>query len=181
MRATIGIAALAAGPGAVRKQVEASMLVTGTIQIDTAGKVTTYALDQQDKLPAGVIDLIGQAVPHWTFQPVLIDGRAANVRTDMSIRVVARKIDADNYSVGIRSAGFGARSSKPGERVRSVAMAPPRLSTSSQRLRAISRWGDCWRVKPASRSTSSSWKSRWPADTPKPNRSRTSRGGSGTC
>ena len=58
---------------------------------------------------------------------VFVDGRAANVRTDMSIRVVARKIDADNYSVGIRSAGFGARSGKPGERVRSVAMAPPRF------------------------------------------------------
>jgi hypothetical protein len=120
------VAAFAAGPGAVRKQVEASMVVTGTIQIDTAGKVSSYALDRQEKLPAGVVGLIDQAVPHWTFQPVLIDGEAAHVRTDMSIRVVASKVDPDSYSFAIRSAGFGANSGKPTERMRSVGLTPPR-------------------------------------------------------
>ncbi|MFC5579046.1 energy transducer TonB [Lysobacter niabensis] len=126
-------ATFAAGPGAVRKQVEASMLVTGRIQVDTSGKVSGYSLDQKDKLPPGVVSMVDKAVPNWEFKPVLIDGKATNVTTDMSIRVVAKKIDADNYSVAIRSAGFGDRSGKPGERIRTVSMAPPDYPESAAR------------------------------------------------
>ena len=120
-----GAASFAAGPGAVRKQVEASMLVTGRIQVDTNGKVSGYSLDHKDKLPPAVVGMVDKAVPNWEFKPVLIDGKARNVSTDMSIRLVAKKVDADNYSVAIRSAGFGDRSGKPEENIRSVSMAPP--------------------------------------------------------
>lgn len=99
--------ASAAGPGAVRKQVEASMLVTGRIQVDAAGKVIGYSLDEQHKLPAGVVGILGQEVPTWTFEPVLVAGKPAHVTTEMSVRLVAKKRDADSYSVVIRSAGFG--------------------------------------------------------------------------
>jgi hypothetical protein len=126
-------AIFAAGPGAVRKQAEASMLVTGKIQVDTSGKVSGYSLDQKEKLPPAVVSMVGKAVPNWEFEPVLIDGKAANVRTDMSIRLVAKKIDADNYSVAIRSAGFGNSSGKPEERIRSVSMAPPDYPESAGR------------------------------------------------
>jgi hypothetical protein len=105
--AGVGLAALAAGPAAVRKQVEASMLVTGTIGIDDAGKVTGYAFDDREKLPDGVVEMLDQRVPAWTFEPVIVDGKAANVRTYMSIRLVAKKLDKDNYTVAIRSASFG--------------------------------------------------------------------------
>jgi hypothetical protein len=69
--------------------------------------------------------MVDMAVPHWEFKPVLIDGKPANVVTDMSIRVVAKKIDEDNYSVAIRSAGFGDNSGKPEERVRSQNLKAP--------------------------------------------------------
>jgi hypothetical protein len=117
--------AFSAGPRAVRKQVEASMLVTGKLEVDTAGKVTGFTLDEKDKLPAGVVALINKAVPDWTFEPVLIDGKAMNVSTDMSIRVVAKETGDETYSIGIRSAGFGDRSGKPEERPRALSMAPP--------------------------------------------------------
>ena len=119
------VAAFAAGPRAVREQAEASMLVTGKIQIDTTGKVTRYTLDEKDKLPAGVVRLLDQAVPNWTFEPVLIDGKAMNVSTDMSIRVVAKKASDETYSIGIRSAGFGDSSGRPEERPRALSMPPP--------------------------------------------------------
>lgn len=115
-------AAFAAGPGVVRKQVEASMLVTGKIQVDTAGKVTGFTLDEKEKLPVGVVDLIGNAVPAWAFEPVLVGGQPANVTTDMSVRVIANQIDDDSYSIGIRSAGFGDRAAKR-----------PRLAISADR------------------------------------------------
>src|SRR4249919_334705 len=126
-------AALAAGPGAVRKQIEASMLVTGKIQVDTSGKVAGFSLDEKDKLPEGVVSLIGTAVPTWRFEPVLIDGKAANVATDMNIRVVAKKVDKDSFTITIRSAGFGDRTGKPEERPRPVSMEPPRYPDSAAR------------------------------------------------
>lgn len=102
-----GGAAQAAGPGAVRKQVEASMLVTGSIQVDGEGNVVGFSLDQKEKLPEGVVHLLDKAVPAWRFEPVLVAGQPANVTTDMSVRLVAKKLDDGNYSMSIRSAGFG--------------------------------------------------------------------------
>lgn len=101
-------ATFAGSARAVRKQAEASMLVTGRIQVDAEGRVTTHSLDQPDKLPAGVVTLIGKAVPTWVFKPTLVDGRPVRVATGMRIRVVARKLDADNFEISLRSATFGA-------------------------------------------------------------------------
>jgi hypothetical protein len=105
--AMTGLAALAAGPAAVRKQLEASMLVTGTIAVDNAGKVISYAFDDKEKLPVGVVEMLDRRVPAWTFEPVIVDGKPASVRTYMSIRLVAKKLDKDNYAISIRSASFG--------------------------------------------------------------------------
>lgn len=117
--------AFAAGRAAVRKQIEASMLVTGRIQVDASGKVSGYWLDQKEKLPEAVVSMVDKAVPTWEFKSVLVNGKPANVVTDMSIRLVAKKIDKDNYSVAIRGASFGDNSGKPEERLRSQELAPP--------------------------------------------------------
>lgn len=97
----------ARGPAAVRKQVEASMLVTGSIQVDGEGKVAGFSLDQKEKIPVGVVNMLDKALPTWRFEPVLVAGRPADVTTDMSVRLVAKKLDDGDYSVSIRSAGFG--------------------------------------------------------------------------
>lgn len=102
----------AAGPRAVRRQVEASMLVIGRISIDGAGNVSGYSLHQPDKLPKGVTDLVDKVVPGWKFEPVLLAGEPVNATADMSIRFVAKKADADNYSVELRSAAFGDAAAK---------------------------------------------------------------------
>lgn len=99
--------ALAAGPGAVRKQVESSMLVTGTVEVDTAGDVRGFAIDHRDALPAAIVELVGKSVPAWKFEPVLVDGVPANVKTSMGLRIVARQLDEQRYNVDIRSASFG--------------------------------------------------------------------------
>jgi hypothetical protein len=103
---------LAAGPRAVRKQVEASMLVTGGIEVDAQGKVTGFSLDEKEKLPAGVAEMLGKAVPTWRFEPVLVAGQPAGVTTDMSVRLVAKKLEDGNYTIAIRSAGFGDRAGR---------------------------------------------------------------------
>ena len=110
--AAAGAVALAAGPAAVRKQAEAKMLVTGRIHVDVAGKVSGYSLDEKEKLPPAVVEIIDRRLPGWMFEPVLVAGRPANATADMSIRLVAKKLDQDNYLVTIRSAAFGDESAK---------------------------------------------------------------------
>ncbi|GAB3382407.1 energy transducer TonB [Lysobacter fragariae] len=127
--------ALADGPRGVRKRAEASMLVTGMIEVDEQGKVSSYALDQQDKLPAGVVDLLGKSVPGWVFAPVLVDGNPVKAKTDMSIRVVVHKREDGNYEVEQRGVSFGTTSRDPAERaVAAPALTPPDYPPQAARL-----------------------------------------------
>lgn len=68
---------------------EASMLVSGTIDISPQGKVEEYSLDHIDKLPAFVTDLIARHVPTWEFEQVIVDGQAVPTRAKMNLRMVA--------------------------------------------------------------------------------------------
>jgi TonB family protein len=101
--------AIAGSVEAVRKQVEVSMMVNGTIDIDVDGRVTSYAIDHKEAYSAGVLQLLAQNTPRWRFEPVLVDGQPHHVRTAMRVRLVAKQIEgtSDGYEISIRSARFG--------------------------------------------------------------------------
>lgn len=116
-RLIVGLAALALaglagaeGPGAVRKRVEASMLLSGHIVVAADGTVKAYDIDQQDKVPAEVLTLIQNATFEWRFEPVVRDGHAVDAKAPMSLRIVARHESPDSSSFVARIAGatFGA-------------------------------------------------------------------------
>ena len=100
-------AVLAAGPNAVRKRAEGSMLVTGSIVVAADGKVRDYVIDQPDKLPPFLIGLVKQAAAGWQFEPVLVDGKPVNAKARMSLRFVAKRTDDDKFAVTLRGAHFG--------------------------------------------------------------------------
>ena len=52
--------AMAAPPERVRDQAEASMVLTGEIRVDAEGKVTGYAIDDEDKVPGYVLSSIAK-------------------------------------------------------------------------------------------------------------------------
>lgn len=128
----IGMPALA-GISEVRKQGEASMLVTGVVMIEPDGSVGELKLDQPDKLPPGVLGLLDQAGKAWRFEPHTVDGVASKAKARMSLRVVAKKLESGDYSVELRSAYFGRAAMSPEERianegtatVRSESLRPP--------------------------------------------------------
>lgn len=101
--------AVAAGPQAVRKQAESSLLVTGKVLIDTKGNVEKVEIDQPDKLGTGIVDMVQQRSKDWRFEPIVIDGHAVRARAPMTLRLVAKQVvdDKDSYAVEIRSANFG--------------------------------------------------------------------------
>lgn len=117
-------AAFAEGPGAVRKQVESSLLVKGTIDIDADGRVLGHALERAGALPEGVARLIDNAVTQWRFEPVELREGTTRARAPMSLRIVAKRLDEDSFTVRIHGAQFG--SYVPGEAPSSRQMAPPR-------------------------------------------------------
>ncbi len=108
-------AVLAAGPAAVRKRVQASMLVTGTIDVALDGSVQGYVVDQSDKLPAPVVALIEKGERTWKFEPVLQDGKPVLAKAKMSLRIVAKPVADKDYSLSIAGAQFGTNA--PGETV----------------------------------------------------------------
>ena len=109
--------AQAAGPSDIRKQAQASMLVTGQVEVTPEGKIKSYAIDQPDKLPAPVVNLLKKNIPTWEFSPVIVDGAPVEARAKMSLRVVAKPVDDQHASIDIEGARFGQSGDVPGETV----------------------------------------------------------------
>lgn len=120
-------AADAASRADIRKSIERSVLVTGTIDIGTDGTVIGHRVDQPEKLPEFVRDLVARAVPGFRFEPVRVDGRVVKARAKMGIRVIAKQLDDGNYRLRIGSASFGEEGGVQGETVTAVGQkTPPR-------------------------------------------------------
>jgi hypothetical protein len=126
--AALAIAGLASaeGPGAVRKRVEASMVLSGHVTVGSDGSVKSYEIDHQDKVPAEVLTLIQNATFEWRFEPVVRDGHAVDARAPMSLRIVARRESPDSNSFVARVAGatFGDED-KEGEQISFAEHAAP--------------------------------------------------------
>ncbi|WP_369978934.1 TonB family protein [Xanthomonas bundabergensis] len=124
------------GPGAVRKQVESSMLVTGRIDIEADGAVSALAIDHEDKLPGGVVAFVRSAAMQWKFEPALRDGKPVPARAPMTLRIVAKRQEGDAYRVEIRHASFIAYDRNDRSVVTSVNLAPPAYPESAFRVGA---------------------------------------------
>lgn len=116
--ATIALACVLAVPAhaqatrAVRKQVEATMLVTGTVDIAPDGRLVAHKLDQPEKLPGYAASLVERAVPALRFEP--IEGETRPVRAKMTLRLVATSETDGDMRVAIGSAHFGEDQAEPG-------------------------------------------------------------------
>ena len=121
------------GVAAIRKQVEASMLLTGTIEIAADGSVSGHVLDHPDKLEAGVIGLVDRTLPTWRFEPVVEDGKAHRATAKMSLLLVANRLDADRFTMRIRSANFVDTNEAPESKLSSKRLEPPRYPVDAFR------------------------------------------------
>lgn len=117
-------AAWAESPAEVRKQAEASMLVTGSVEILPDGSVQGYALDHAEQLPAAVVQLIQQNVPGWKFQ--FDNPPAVATKAKMSLRLLARRMDDAHDAISISAAQFGQDDKVPGESISYKTRLPPR-------------------------------------------------------
>lgn len=121
MRSSLFLAlALAVGGGAalvdtaaaqtareVRRQAEASMTLSGVIDIGREGQVEGFQLDHREKVDAGVAGFVDKAVQGWRFEPVLVDGKPVLARTTVRLRLIAGNMEADSMQVRVADARFG--------------------------------------------------------------------------
>lgn len=94
-----------AGHGAPRP--DASLVVTGTIEVTPGGDVAGYQLDQPAKLPHGITKLLGSTIPGWKFEPPQADKPDAIARAHMQLRLLATPNANGSYTVRVASAWFG--------------------------------------------------------------------------
>ncbi|MBB3226510.1 hypothetical protein FHW69_001100 [Luteibacter sp. Sphag1AF] len=125
--------AIAGGPAAVRKQIEASMVVTGSVDVSPEGAVTKYVVDQPEKIPADVVSLIQRSAAQWRFKPVLLDGKPVNAHATMSLRVVASPNGDGTYVARVKGANFG--EGTPSDSVTYVDHKPPTYPELAVRAR----------------------------------------------
>ena len=126
LAAVIAVASASAGAKVAGTPVEASMLVTGTVDIEIDGSVSAHAIDDQDRLPGYVVDIVRRAADSWRFQPVLADGTPVPARARMTLRLLATPVDDDEMQVSISGASFGGHSPDDTGSIRKNRVQPPR-------------------------------------------------------
>ncbi len=135
----VAVVAIAGGRGAVRKQIESSMLVTGTIDVDRQGGLASYAIDQPEKIPEGIRDFLGRNIAQWKFDVGNTgNGLPANavIRNTMSLRIVAKKQDNGDFEVRLAAVDFRPTDVSEGAEVRAAEMVPPRFPDAAAKARA---------------------------------------------
>jgi len=123
--------AVAGDPGAVRKQVESSMLIKGTIDVQADGRVSGYALEHSETLPKGVLGMVAQTAPHWRFEPIKLVGDSTVARAQMTLRLVAKQKDDGTFTVEMRGAHF--HQPRPDRDLASLTMQPPKYPQAASR------------------------------------------------
>lgn len=93
-----------------RKQVEASMLVTGELVVAPDGAVKSYKLDRAEALPPETRELLAEIIPAWELDAKKADGSRLQSPTavKMSVQLLARPIAGvdDKLRVTIQDTAF---------------------------------------------------------------------------
>ncbi|WP_317850722.1 energy transducer TonB [Stenotrophomonas sp. OVS01A] len=91
----------------VRRQAEASMTLSGVIDIGREGQVEGFQLDRREKVDAGVAGFVDKAVQSWRFEPTLVDGKPMPARTTVHLRLIAGNMEGNSMQVRVVDACFG--------------------------------------------------------------------------
>jgi hypothetical protein len=92
---------------AAQPKLQASMAVTGELVVGPDGKAMDYTLDQPEKLPPAVVELIARTVPGWRFATVSKDGKPVAAKARMSLGVIADPTDNGAFALRVGAATFG--------------------------------------------------------------------------
>ena len=121
----------AAGPGGVRKTVEASMQVTGEVVIAPDGTLRSYVLDKPEALPAEVKALLARYLPACEFNVVTASGKPEVVTAKMSLQVVVRQNETGGSTISVNGSQF--QDPDTPKHIDTVDMTPPHFPMDAVR------------------------------------------------
>lgn len=122
----------------VRKQVESSVRLSGTVVIGSDGTVQAHELEPGAQLTPKIEDFIARSLATWRFEPVKVNGEVVRARVPMSLRLVAkREGDEGNFNVRIASAHFGSENpAAESDWLTKAELQPPHYPAAAARLGA---------------------------------------------
>lgn len=127
----MGVTAQAGNARAARKQVESSLLVSGSITIAPDGSVQAHTLDSTDALGDALSKFVDSSIKKWRFEPVVVDGEAVSAKVPMSLRLIAKSHIDGNLSVTIASTHFGTGEDAPAtDALQAGKLSPPQYPDS---------------------------------------------------
>ncbi|WP_457395758.1 hypothetical protein, partial [Roseateles sp. P5_E1] len=109
----------------VRQQAEASMVLTGQIDIGTDGQVEAFQIDKRGQVNDAIARFVEGAVQAWRFQPVLVDGQAVKARSPVSLRLGGRINPDGGQQVTLLAASFQQYDPTATDDVTRLKMPPP--------------------------------------------------------
>lgn len=109
----------------VAKQAEASMVLTGQVEIGTEGQVEAFQLDKRDEVDPGIVRFVDATVQGWRFEPVLVEGRVVRARSPVSIRLGGKSLGDGRMQITLEAASFDVYDPTSTDAVTSLKMAPP--------------------------------------------------------
>lgn len=80
------------------------MVVTGKVELNPDGSVHSYALDEQEKLPGPVVDLLKHNIESWKFQ--FAADQKSTVAETVSMRIVAKNVDKTHMTLALTGTQF---------------------------------------------------------------------------
>lgn len=89
------------------KDVESSAIVEGTIVLAPDGHVQDVVVPKPEKYGQPIVDMLRATAFKWRFEPVVVNGQPAAVKSAMHARVVLKKTAGGTYEAWVKGATFG--------------------------------------------------------------------------
>lgn len=90
------------------QQVELSLMLKGTLQIDAQGRVTEFILQPNRHATESAMGFVRGQVASWEFEPYLVDNQPTAFSSEVTLRLVGRPTEDGGMNVRIASAHFDA-------------------------------------------------------------------------
>ena len=121
---------------AVRATAEASMVLTGNIDVAADGTVSGLVLDQRDAIAPAIATFVDGTIRRWQFEPFLVDGVASPKHAPMRVRLLGRSRDDGALDVRMVSVDFSEYDGNAIDAVTVDRMTPPRYPEAAFRAGA---------------------------------------------
>lgn len=117
------------------KQLEATMLLTGRIDVAADGSITAWSIDKAGQVSPDVMAYVTRHIPHWKVLPATLDGQPVASSTRFSMRMVAQAVDRTTFRFNIASVHIEEERAEDA-RLKSRKMIPPHYPPRMLRMGA---------------------------------------------